>query len=142
MELDPKTSAARRRALAPAEILKRAELFEGLEPPDLNEIASAMELREFEPGDDLCREGAHAGFEIAVGDEFRMLAGDQQDVTETVAREMPRLALYGFEIERHAQDRVVTGEAAILARVNALVGKIQGREEPDGLSKITAREPL
>ena len=60
MELDPKTSAARRRALAPVEILGRAELFEGLEPADLNEIAGAMAPREFEPGDELCREGEQA----------------------------------------------------------------------------------
>jgi len=42
--------------------------------------------------------------QIAIGDEFRVLTRDEQDVAKTFAGQMPRFLDYGLHIERHAQD--------------------------------------
>ena len=45
-----------------------------------------------------------------------------------------------LDFERHAKDRILAGEAAVGARVDALVGKVERREETDRLSEIAPGE--
>lgn len=138
--MDPKTSAARRRALAPADILKRAELFEGLEPADLNEIATAMQPREFEPGDQLCREGEPAERMLVIVDGLvhALVAGTtvakrrHGDVigaaklatgeahAETVVARSPTMAL---ELDGAAYREAVGRYPRILQNVTAILGR-------------------
>ena len=140
MDLDPKTSSARRRALSPAEVLGRAELFEGLDAADLNEIATAMTPREFEPGEELCREGDPAGRMLVIVDGLvhalvdgrvvakrrhgdvigaaKLVAGEPH--AETVVARAPTLAL---ELDGAAYRVVVGRYPAILANVTAILGR-------------------
>ena len=78
--------------------------------------------------------------EVIGRDKFGVLARDEQHVAKTLRREMPRFRLHLVDGEGHAQDRVVAREAAIFADVDALVGKIERREEPHGASEKLARE--
>jgi hypothetical protein len=70
-----------------------------------------------------------------------MLARDEQDVAETLffnaraSRALP-------PGKRHAQNRVVAREAAVFAVVDALVGKIKRREQPDDLAEALLRQLL
>lgn len=156
MELDPKTSAARRRALAPAEILKRAELFEGLEPAELNEIAGAMRPRDFEPGDELCREGEPAERMLVIVDGLvharvagrtvakrrhgevigaaKLVGGEPH--AETVVARTPTMALeldgaaYRAAIGRYP--RILHNVTAILGRRLAAVEQRERRREERG----------
>ncbi len=78
----------------------------------------------------------HAVRQVIAGDEFRMLAGDEQEIAEALILEGLRFVrrnVFGFE--RDAQDRVVAGEAAVLAVINAFVRQVKGREEPHHLAK-------
>ena len=156
MELDPKTSAARRRALAPVEILGHAELFEGLEPADLNEIAGAMAPREFEPGDELCREGEQAERMLVIVDGLvhALVAGRTvakrrhgevigaaklvaaEPHAETVVARTPTLALeldgpaYRAAVARYP--RILQNVAAILGRRLAAVEQRETRRDDRG----------
>jgi NTE family protein len=156
VDVDPKTSAARRRALAPAEILKRAELFEGLERADLDAIAGEMRPREFEPGDELCREGAPAERMLVIVDGLvhalvagrtmakrrhgevigaaKLVAGEPH--SETVVARTPTFALeldgpsYRAAVARYP--RILQNVAAILGRRLAAVAKRETRREERG----------
>ena len=88
----------------------------------------------------LRRERAHAAFEVSAGDEFRMLACDEEHVAKTFLGEMPRLFHHGVDLERDAEDRILAREAAVGAGVDALVGKIERREKADRFSKMPPRE--
>ena len=84
---------------------------------------------------------ADARGQVAIGDEFRMFARDEQQIAKALFPERAGLAEHFVHRERHAQDRVVAREAAVLAVVDALVGKIERREEPDRFPKIPPRGP-
>jgi NTE family protein len=156
MELDPKTSAARRRALSPAEILKRAELFAGLDAADLNELATRMRPCEFEPDDELCREGEPATRMLVIVDGLvhatvagrtvakrrhgevigaaKLVAGEPH--AETVVARTPTMALeldaaaYREAVARHP--RILTNVAAILGRRLAAAERRETRRDERG----------
>ena len=77
--------------------------------------------------------------EIIVGNELRMFPRDQQDIAEALFLERLRLAFDFFQRQRHAQDWVVARETAVLAIVDALVGKVKRREHPDDLAEPLLR---
>ena len=64
-----------------------------------------------------------------------MLARNEQNVAKALSRQRARLATHFIHRERHAQNGVVAREAAILAVVDALVGKVERREEPDDFAE-------
>ena len=156
MGLDPKTSAARRRGLAPAEILKRAELFEGLAGSELNELAAAMAPREFQAGDELCREGEPAERMLVIVDGLvhALVAGRTvakrrhgevigaaklvaaEPHAETVVARTPTMALeldgaaYREAVGRHPQ--ILRNVAAILGRRLADVEQRASRRDERG----------
>jgi hypothetical protein len=68
-----------------------------------------------------------------------VLACDEQDVTETGRGQVPGLRHDLPDRERHAQNRVVAREAAVLAIVNAFVAQVEGREEPHGAPELADR---
>ena len=82
------------------------------------------------------------GRHVVARDELGMLAGDQQQIAETLIAQRPGFAPHFLDRERHAQNRVVAGEAAVGAVVDALVGKIQRRKEADDLAKPLPGEGL
>src|SRR5439155_26533769 len=69
--------------------------------------------------------------QIIFGNEPGMFAGDQEDVAKALFLERARLAQHFVHRERHAQNRIVAREAAVLAVVDALVGEIERREEAE-----------
>ena len=78
--------------------------------------------------------------EVSVGDKFRMLAGDEQNVAEALRREVPCLRADLLGLERDAQDGVLPGKAAVDAAVDAFVGQIEGREQPYGPPEVLPRQ--
>ena len=54
-----------------------------------------------------------------------MFAGYEQNLAKAFARKMARFPPHLLEIERHAQDRIITRKTAIAAVVNAFIGKIK-----------------
>ena len=71
-----------------------------------------------------------------------MLARHEQDVAKALRQQRPRLAPHLLQRQRHAQDRVVAREAAVLAGVDALVREIERRKEPDDLAEALLRHLL
>ena len=67
--------------------------------------------------------------QVTAGDKFRMFACDEKDVAKTLCRQRARLAHDFVHGKRDAQNGIVARESAILAVVDALVGKIKRREE-------------
>jgi hypothetical protein len=64
-----------------------------------------------------------------------MFTRHQQDVAKALRPQRARLAPDLLLVQRHPQDRVVPGEPAILAVVDALVGQIQRGKHPDHLAE-------
>ena len=64
-----------------------------------------------------------------------MLTRHQQDVAEALFLERPGLAFHLVQRQGHAQNWIVARKAAILAVVDAFVGKIQRREQADDLAE-------
>ena len=86
---------------------------------------------------DLDREGGHertkaleAHFDVGAGDEFRVLAGDEKDVTKTFLDEVSGFSFDLVDLEGDALDGVLAGEAAVGAGVDALVREIERGKEP------------
>lgn len=91
-------------------------------------------------GGDEGGEAAQAFLEVSVGDELRVLAGDEEEIAEA---ESVQVAGLGGDLgggEGGAQDRVVARETAVAAIVDALVGEIERREEAHGAAEMTAGE--
>ena len=84
----------------------------------------------------------HALREVSGGDEFGMLPRHQQNVAKALLFERPRLGHHLVDGQRDAQDRIVAREPAVFAIIDALVGKIQGREQADNLAKPLASHGL
>lgn len=91
-------------------------------------------------GGDEGLEGGEAMLEVAVGDELRVFAGDEQEVAEAEGVEVAGFLDGLVDAERGAQDRVVAREAAVGTIVDALVGEVEGREEPHGAPEVVAGE--
>ena len=68
-----------------------------------------------------------------------MLAGDEQNVAETLFLQRLRFLPHFIERERDAQNRIVARKTAVGAIVDALVGKIERREQPDGFAETLLR---
>ena len=83
-------------------------------------------------------ERVQALLEIAVGDEFRVLAGHQQQVAEAAGVQMARLGHHLADAQRGAQDARVAGKSAVGTIVDALVGKIQRGKKPHRAAKMAA----
>ena len=79
---------------------------------------------------------------VAVGNKLGMFARDEQDVAKPLRRQRPRLAPNFLHRKRHAQDGVVPRKAAVLAVVDALVGKVKRREKSDDFAEALLRELL
>ena len=79
---------------------------------------------------------------VTIGNKLRMLTRNEQDVAKTLRRQCARLASNFIHRESDAQNRVVAGEAAILAIVDALVGKVERREESDDFAEALLRDLL
>jgi hypothetical protein len=78
--------------------------------------------------------------EVIGRDKLRVLARDEQHVAKTLRPKMARLRLDLVHRKRDAQDGIVAGKAAILAAIDALVGKIDRREKPHRAPKELPRQ--
>ena len=92
-------------------------------------------------GGDFFAEGGEAGFEVAVADEFGVFAGDEEDVAEAEGEEVFGFADDLRDAEGDAEDRVVAGEAAVGAVIDALVGEVEWCEEAHGAPEVLAGDP-
>ena len=72
---------------------------------------------------------------IRRGDLARMLAGDQQEMTESLRRENFGLCLDLLDMKSPAFDRVRPGEAAIRTSLHAFIRKVERRKELDRASE-------
>jgi hypothetical protein len=82
------------------------------------------------------RQLSNTPLQIVSGDKFRVLARDEQEVAEPLVEEMPGFAQHFANFERDAQDGVLARKAAVDARVDALVGQIERREEAHRSPKV------
>ena len=89
---------------------------------------------------ELRRQRPDAIREIILADEFRMFARDEENLPEAFLRQVPALGDHLLDAERHAQDRIVAGKTAVAAIVDALVRKIERREEPHRPPEILQRQ--
>ncbi len=64
-----------------------------------------------------------------------MLPRHQQHIAKALFRQRRRLLPHFIEAQRHAQDRVIAREPAVAAIIDALIGKIKRREQPDRFAK-------
>ena len=80
--------------------------------------------------------------QVIVRDKFRMLTRDKQDVAEALLLQFTRLAQNFLDGKRHAQNRIVAREAAVGTIVDALVGNIKRREQPDDFAETLLRQLL
>ena len=69
-----------------------------------------------------------------------MLAGNKKELPKSKAGEMLRFCDHFIDVKRHTKDRIIPRETAILAIVDAFVGKIERSEKPHRPSKILQRE--
>ena len=77
--------------------------------------------------------------EVIIGNELRMFPRNEQDVAEALFLECQRLTFDFLQRQRHAQDWVIARKTAVLAIVDAFVGKVERREHPDDLAKPLLR---
>src|SRR5437899_13019631 len=70
-----------------------------------------------------------------------MFAGDEKDLTKTLASKMTRFRRHLINIEGDTQNRVVPRETAISTIVDAFVRKIKRRKKAHCPAKILQREP-
>ena len=77
---------------------------------------------------------------IPVGNKLGMLARHQQEVAESLGLERAGFPQHLVHGQRHPKNRIVAREAAILAVVDALVGKIQRREQADDFAEALLGE--
>ena len=91
-------------------------------------------------GGDEGLEGADAVLEVAIGDEFGVFAGDEEEVAEALGVEMAGFLDDLLDGEGGAEDGVVAGEAAVLAVIDALVGEIEGGEQAHGGTVVAPGE--
>ena len=73
--------------------------------------------------------------QVVRGDKLRVLPGYQQNVSESLRRERPRLAQHLLNAQSHPQNRVVPRKPAILAIVDALIGKVKRGKQSNHLAK-------
>ena len=83
-------------------------------------------------------ENAEDFLEVAVGDEFGMLPGDEEDVAESLRGEVARLGADLFSLEGDTEDGVLAGESAVGAAVDALVREVKRGEQAHGFPEMTA----
>ena len=83
-------------------------------------------------------EDAENFFEVAVGDELGVFAGDEEDVAETLRGEVAGFGADLGGLEGDSEDGVFAREAAVGATVDAFVGEIQRSEEADGFAEVAA----
>jgi hypothetical protein len=69
-----------------------------------------------------------------------MLARDQENIPKTFRHQVPRLANHSRDIQRHPQDRVVAGETAVGAVVDAFVRDVERREKANRPSEMPPRD--
>ena len=96
---------------------------------------------------DLDRQRWHEGaqtldarLEVGAGDELRMLAGDEQDIAETLGHEMPGLLFHLVDFQGDALDRILAREAAVGAGVDALVREVERSEKPHRPAEVASRD--
>ena len=71
-----------------------------------------------------------------------MFAGYEQDIAETLFGQCARLSHHLINGEGHAQDGIVSGETAVAAVIDALVGEVERGKEPDHPAKTLLGEGL
>ena len=89
-------------------------------------------------GGDEGLDGGDALLEVAFGDELGVFAGDEEEVAESLGVEVTGLLDDLVHGEGGAEDGVVAGESAVFAVIDALVGEVEGGEEPHGGPKMAA----
>ena len=73
--------------------------------------------------------------QVAVGDEPGMFPCHEEQVAEALLAEVAGFTDDLIGGESDAEDGVISGEAAVLAVVDALVGEVEGREEADDFAE-------
>src|SRR4030095_9750174 len=85
-------------------------------------------------------QSADAFGKIMATNEFWMLAGDEKELPETRRPKMSRFFCHFIDRKSDAQNWIFAGESAVTAAVDALIGKIERREEPHRAAKILTSE--
>ncbi len=65
-----------------------------------------------------------------------MFAGDEENVAKAFLGQVPAFRCNLIETQGDSQDRVIPGEAAITAIIDALVRKIERREQPHRATEV------
>src|SRR4051812_4771943 len=71
-----------------------------------------------------------------------MFACHQKQVAEALLLQGPRFPNHLIHRESYAEDRIIPGKPTVFAIVNALVGKIKGREEANDFAKALSSDDL
>lgn len=83
-------------------------------------------------------EGIDAFLEIAVGDEFRVFSGHEEDVSEPLGVEVAGFLDDLIDGQGRAEDGVISGKPAILTIIDAFVGEIEGGKHPHGRPEMAS----
>ena len=75
---------------------------------------------------------------VLVGDHAVLISGDEKQVAKAAIGEVSGFGDNLIDGESGAQNRVVSGEPAIAAVIDALVGDVDRREESHRLAEISA----
>src|SRR5206468_3109086 len=84
-------------------------------------------------------ERPHAVRQVTGRDKLRVFAGNQQDAAETLVPKRSRFAQHFVDGKSYAENWVIARETAVLAVVDALVGKIERRKEANNFAEPLLR---
>lgn len=87
-------------------------------------------------------DGVDTFLQVAIGYKFRVLARDEENVSEAERVQVLGLGDYLLHGERGAENGIVPREAAVGTVVDALVGNIEWREETHRLAEMPAGDAL
>ncbi len=106
-------------------------------------VGFGFERADFEgDGGDGVVDSADGLGEVIAGDEAGVFTGDEEDIAEALALEGVGFAEDLLEGKGDPEDGVITGEAAVAAIVDALVGEVKGGEEADDSAEALSGEGL
>lgn len=93
-------------------------------------------------GGDEAFQGVEAVLEIAIGNEFRVFASDEQQIAKAEFVQVAGFADDLVDAQGDAENRVIAGESAIGTVVDAFVGQIERCEESHRAAEVAASQLL
>jgi hypothetical protein len=89
-----------------------------------------------------CFEGIDALLKVAVRDEFRVLARDEEDISKAQIVKMFGLGDDLGDAESGAKNWVIPGKSAILAVIHTLVREVERGKKSHRFAKVPTRQGL